>query len=151
MQLFGKVRLHEEDPKNVLLNSLQTTQNKFARFLNGSKLTDKINNNSIYKNLNLLSINQINAQIKLMEVWKSNRSPSYPVQWVNTNENKLRTDLRSSNQIQLKMTGMSNNQMSTFCNDAACIWNHAPDSIKSCTSIYTVKKEIKKFVSSIPL
>ena len=51
VQLFGKVRLHDDDPKNALLNSLQTTQNKFARFLNGSKLGDKINNNSIYKKI----------------------------------------------------------------------------------------------------
>ena len=35
----------------------------------------------IFKETNLLSVNQINAQIKLTEVWKSQNTDSYPIEW----------------------------------------------------------------------
>ena len=73
LQLYGKVRTNEQDPTESLLESLQTTQNKFARFVHGSTLLDQINTKIIYKETNLLSVNQINAQIKLLEVWKSQK------------------------------------------------------------------------------
>ena len=66
LQLFGKVRQIESDPTEALLESLQITQNKFARFLHGSTLLDRINTKTIFKETNLLSINQLNAQIKLL-------------------------------------------------------------------------------------
>ena len=40
VQLFGKVRVNESDPTESLLERLQITQNKFARFMHGSTLAD---------------------------------------------------------------------------------------------------------------
>ena len=68
---IGKVRNNNEDPLNQLLSSIQITQNKFARFINGSTLMDKINTEIIYTSQKLLSVNQINAQIKLSKIWKA--------------------------------------------------------------------------------
>ena len=39
----------------------------------------------------------------------------------------------------------------TCINDAAKLWNGAPDSIKNCVSIYSVKKCIKAYTSTLPL
>ena len=75
LQLFGKVRINDEDSTNVLLNSLQ---NKYARFLSGKKLTDKITTKKILSDLKIISINQMSAQIKLTEVWKSRNSSVPP-------------------------------------------------------------------------
>ena len=72
LQLLGKVRTIDEDSANGLLANLQVTQNKLVRFLNGSTLLDKVCNKEIYKNVNSISVNQLNCQIKLKEVWKSN-------------------------------------------------------------------------------
>ena len=47
------------DPSDSLLDSLQITQNEFARFIHGSTLMDKINTKTIFKETNLLSINQL--------------------------------------------------------------------------------------------
>ena len=43
----------------------------FARFLNGTEFSDKINTKVLLTNINMLSANQVDAQIKLTEVWKS--------------------------------------------------------------------------------
>ena len=65
------MRLSENDATEFLLDSLQITQNKFARFIHGSTLLDRINTKTIFNETKILSVNQIMAQIKLAEVWKS--------------------------------------------------------------------------------
>ena len=68
---MGKVRINITDPMNSLLKKIQVTQNKFARFMAGKTLMDKVNTEKIIHDTKLLSVNQINAQIKLQEVWKA--------------------------------------------------------------------------------
>ena len=81
LQLLGKVRINEEDPTNGLLAKLQITQNRMVRFLNNSTISDKISNKEIFLKNNLLSVNQLNCQIKLTEVWKSVNNQNYPLHW----------------------------------------------------------------------
>ena len=68
VQLFGKVRLNSEDSKNGELGSIQKVQNKMARFLNAKTLKDKIPSSDLLNNINMLSVNQLNAKIKIIEV-----------------------------------------------------------------------------------
>ena len=68
---MGKVRINNEDPTNGFLKSLQLTQNKAARFLNGNKLQDHVPTKQTFEELDILSVNQLCAQIKIREVWKS--------------------------------------------------------------------------------
>ena len=83
VQLLSKVRIIKEDPVNGLFKKIQVTQNKFARFLAGTSLLDKMRTDKIFEDLKFLSVNQINAQIKLQEVWKSKNLKNYPLQWSN--------------------------------------------------------------------
>ena len=55
VQLYGKVRLTESDPTDTLIKSLQTTQNKFARFIHGSTLLDRINTHHLLWNTTSIS------------------------------------------------------------------------------------------------
>ena len=148
VQLFGKVRLNEQDPTESLLKSLQTTQNKFARFVHRSSLMDHINNKLIFKETGLLSVNQINAQIKLTEVWKSINVNSYPIQWSKRNDVIKRPGLKDSNKPDLVITGYSIIQSQTFFNDAARVWNSAPDDIKRA-SHWAQQKTNQKFHSNL--
>ena len=40
---------------------------------------------------------------------------------------------------------------STYINDGAKAWNLTPQVIKDCKSLYMAKKEIKKFVKTLPV
>jgi hypothetical protein len=42
VQLYGNVRAISEDPENKLLGNIQVPQNKYARFLHGANILDKI-------------------------------------------------------------------------------------------------------------
>ena len=68
---MGKVRVSIQDSEQKDLMSIQRVQNKLVRFLNNAKLKDNVHANYLLNQLNMLSVNQMNAQIKLMEVWKT--------------------------------------------------------------------------------
>ena len=143
--------MSNQDPIENLLERLQVTQNKCARFLHGSTLLDKINMKTIYKETKLLSVNQINAQIKLVEVWKSLNLKNYPIQWSTRSEVMKRTGLKDSNKPELQVKGRSHLQTLTFSNDAAKIWNEAPKNIRESKTLVSAKKYIKLFVQTLPI
>ena len=70
LQLLGKIRWSDSDAQNSCLLTLQRTKNKLIRFLNSSRISDSIPTKTIIANLDYLSVNQTNAQIKLTERWK---------------------------------------------------------------------------------
>ena len=107
---------------------------------------DHINNKVIYKESNLLSVNQINAQIKLTEVWKSINIASYPIQWTKRNEVIKREGLKSTNKPDLMIYGSSQVQSQSFINDAARVWNSAPKEIKECKTLFSAKKLIPIYI-----
>ena len=151
VQLYGKVRTSDQDPTDSLLESLQVTQNKFARFVNGTSLIDRINTKTIFKDTKMLSVNQINAQIKLTEVWKSHNIKSYPIQWIKRNDVQKRSGLKSLNKPDLIISGLSNIQSHSFINDAARVWNEAPRQIKDSMTLSSAKKHIKSYVQTLPI
>ena len=71
--------LSEEDPTNNDIKAIQMVQNKMARLLNGKTLKDKIPTKTLLENAKLLSVNQINARIKLQEIWKILNIEEYPI------------------------------------------------------------------------
>ena len=62
------------------MKAIQTVQTKMARFLIGKTLKDKIKSKVLLANIKMLSVNQLNAKIKILEVWKSLNIDGYPLE-----------------------------------------------------------------------
>ena len=77
--MCGKVRNQDSDPTQGHMEDLQKAQNKLFCLLNNTRIKDKIKTKSIAEELKMLSVNQINAQVKLTEMWKSLNVENYPV------------------------------------------------------------------------
>ena len=59
--------------------SIQKVQNDLMRYLTGCQLKDKVSIRSLLDKLNMVSVNQLNAQIKLLEMWKTLHIEDYPL------------------------------------------------------------------------
>ena len=151
LQLLGSVRWRETDPMNKELESLQKCLNKLLRALNGTKVSDQISTRSLLVKFKLLSVNQMNAQVKLTEIWKSLHMENYPIRSVQLERNTDGTNTRARSSGQLKESKITHKSEKTFINDAVHIWNLAPTEIKNSTSLYSAKKVIKTFVSTLPI
>ena len=69
LHLCTKVRIDDLDLKSTTMKYLQLTKNRNLRAINNSKIKDKISVVSMLEKFQLLSVNQLAAQIKLLEVW----------------------------------------------------------------------------------
>ena len=150
LQLLGKIRWAPSDPQTSQLKELQKTQNRLLRFLNKSKISDKVSTNSILKKLNMCSVNQFNAKTKLTEMWKSVNLPNHNLA---INRCEMKEGMRSSRSIsggKLMEEGFSEKSTCTFINDATRAWNKAPTTIKNCKSLFSAKKAIKSYVMTLP-
>ena len=146
-----KVRTGETDVVQGFMNELQKSQNKLFRFLNNTRISDKINTKTIAADLKMLSANQINAQVKLTEMWKASNVVNYPIKLDKKDPLMDNHVTRSTARGDILLQGKSELCNSSFIFDASKIWNSAPFSIKNSNSIYQAKKEIKKYVCTLPL
>ena len=103
------------------------------------------------KELNMLSANQINAQVKLVEMWKWTNDPSYPIQCEKLEVSEGAWTTRAISRGDLRVQGSSLKSQSSFINDTNRAWNKAPQAIKNCKSLYSAKIEIRKFVVLLPV
>ena len=147
----GKVRISDEEPMQGFMEDLQKTQNKMFRLLNNTRIKDRITTKSIMVNLNMLSANQINAQVKLTEIWKSRNVEKYPIFSQKLNYDSDSRCTRASVRGDLVSEASTGKSQATFSNDAIKIWNTAPTSIKSCITLAAARKEIRKFVTTLPV
>ena len=122
-----------------------------ARFLNSKTLEDKIKTKVLLANLNMLSVNQLNAKIKLLEIWKALNVENYPLEITTkvTNQNTMNTRAMTSNQpIEI---GSKNLTQKSCISDAIRLWNLAPIELKNITNLISMKKATKTYVNSFPI
>ena len=151
LQLLGKVRVKINDPKQGDLDSIQKIQNKLIRMLNNVTLVDRQSTKSLLSNIDMLSVNQLNASIKLTEVWKAINNDGCPLKLTNqVCDNQLR-QMRTRNDTALVQNGVTEIRQATFLNDGIRLWNLAPAELKTCKSLFTVKKQIKAFAKLLPV
>ena len=99
----------------------------------------------------MLSVNQLNASIKLTEIWKAVNQQNCPLKISRpVHENPLR-QMRTRNDNALVEIGLTDLRKATFLNDGTRLWNLAPNEIKTCNSIFSVKGLIKSFVKTLPV
>ena len=99
----------------------------------------------------MLSVNQLQAQVKLTELWKAVNSENNPLKFTHqTPAENCRVTRAVSDKKLVQMKGFTLTNDS-FIYDATKLWNLTPESIKMSTSLLSAKAEIKKFCTSLPL
>ena len=100
---------------------------------------------------NMLSINQLIAQMKLTEIWKAVKDENHPfkIKVKTINQEEITTRGQVSGYI--KSNAKSNVTQKTFINDSIKAWNLAPNELKTTVTINGAKAAIKKFVKTLPI
>ena len=130
---------------------VQKTQNKLLRILEGKRIGERMPVKTMLQNQKMLSVNQLAAQIKLLEVWKAKQDGDYLVriefQSAGENERRTREDM-TGRAIE---RGRTNKARNNFVGDATRIWKRAPTSVTEATTLRRAKKAIKEFCQSLPV
>ena len=114
-------------------------------------MTQDHNSKSLAEKLGLLSVNQLNAQIKLMEVWKALNVEDYPLVIKQQETSQTGAVTRAAENRRPIEIGKSSQSKNTCVSDAVRVWNLAPEEVKGTKSLFLAKKAIKDYVKSLPV
>ena len=98
-----------------------------------------------------MSVNQINASIKLLEVWKALNDGQHPLKITTQSVPMEGATTRASTRGRPVELGGSNRLRNAAIGDGIYIWNRAPAAVQDCVSFYQVKKTIKTYVKTLPI
>jgi hypothetical protein len=130
---------------------VQRSQNKMLRILDGTLVSDRKSTKTLLDNQNMLSVNQIAAQIKLIEMWKASNDPQYPIKMKTRERQENAIETRSVTRGDLTEVGRSKTVKNRFICDAAKVWNKAPEKIRTSKTFTTAKKVIREHCKSLPI
>jgi hypothetical protein len=132
------------------MTMVQRSQNKMLRILAGALVSDRKSTKTLLDNQNMLSVNQIAAQIKLTEMWKASNDPQYPIKMKTRERQENAMETRSVTRGDLTEVGRSTRAKKSFmC--AAKVWNKAPEKIRTSKTLTTAKKAILEHCKSLPI
>jgi len=99
----------------------------------------------------MLSVNQMAAQIKLTEMWKSSNDPQYPIKMKTRDTQVEGIETSSSTRGDLTEIGGSTRAKKSFTIDAAKVWNKASEKIRTAKTLTTAKKAIRAHCKTLPI
>ena len=151
LQLCSRVRCEENEPKTNNMRIAQIAQNKMLRFLDGSRLKDRRRIKDMLDRVELPSVNQLAATVKLTEAWKTVNVDNYPISLLPTKVKMSEHMVRSGTRKQFNEYAKLKVSKSSFVYDAAKLWNQAPQTIKDCKSLQSAKRTINQYCKSLPI
>ena len=104
----------------------------------------------MFDNVNMLSVNQLNARIKIQEIWKTQNVQGYPIEIAKQTVTEDRTNTRANHEGRLIEVGKKAITQKTMISDAIKLWNKAPVELKNCTNIYQLKAHTRGYVKTLP-
>ena len=99
----------------------------------------------------MLSVNQLYAQVKLVELWKALNIEDYPLEIKQQSATDGKMTTRASEKGRPIEVGMSKLTKNASVSDAVRIWNAAPTDITGAETLYQAKNAIKNYVRSLPI
>ena len=151
LQLNGKVRISSSDPICEDFKEIQLIQNNLLRSLNDSKLRDMVSITSMLTRFGMSSVNQLNAQCKLLEIWKALNVGDYPLKSVQQTVNHDGVWTRADSRGRPLNIGKSNVVQRTCVSDAIRLWNQAPQEVTSSPNLSMAKSARKKYARKLPV
>ena len=151
LQLYGKARTKDSDPECSDFKAIQLVQNKLLRSLNGTKIKDMVSTSSLLQKFGMLSANQMNVQLKLVEVWKAMNVQDYPLKIERQSVQQNGVSTRADSTGKPIGIGKSLLTQKSCISNAIHLWNLAPVSVTGSLSLYQAKAEIKKYVRQLPV
>ena len=119
--------------------------------MTNTKLEDKIRTRNLLTQMNMMSVNQINAQIKIQEIWKALHVENYPIKVERLSSNGNGTTTRACTRGKLVEAGRSVIAQKTCINDAIKLWNKAPRRVTECLTLSQIKIQSKLYAKTLPV
>ena len=142
-----------DDPTNKFMKAIQICQNKMLRMLDRVSLNEHVTTKSLLNKYKLASVNQLSAEIKLLEAWKAVNITNYPFQMEKNNPERINIgrEIRTTSIKEWKDDCKTKAASESVSRDTARLWNNAPTVIKEARTLNQAKTETKKYVRTLEI
>ena len=141
------MRYHTDDPNPTAIQGIKVIFNRMLRLLCGAIKEDRISIKKMLERLGWLSLNQMAAEVRLIEVWKAlNVGTSLSEMF-----DRVQGNTRQASQNRVKLGTNSTLRESSFLHPRAKLWNLAPSTVVQAKTEGQARKEIREFVKRLPL
>ena len=139
-------------PINSSTDKIRVVFNDCLRLLTNKRRRDHAKIEDMLKELEWLSINQLCAEIRLLEAWKSVQPEDYCMKDTLQKKEKSRhMGTRSDNQTLLVTGDKDKFTNGSFVHLTAKVWNSAPINVKESVNLSEARRAIRKFVRTLPI
>ena len=147
LALFWPVRIENSDPHPTAIHGIKVIFNRMLRILCGTVQENRMSVKKMLQKLDWLSINQMAAEVRLIETWKAlNLDSSLAGMF-----EKVQGRTRAANQNRVKLEKNCKLRENSFLYPSCKLWNRAPLSVVEAKSESHARKAIRAFVKSLPL
>ena len=99
----------------------------------------------------MLSVNQINAKVKVQEVCEAINVDGCPLKIDCHRASDTSTSTRAMTEGRPIKIGKSNLVSNACINDAIKIWNQAPEDVNKCLTLPQIKKAARLYAKTLPI
>ena len=146
--IFCPIRVTQSDPHPSSISGIKVAFNDMLRLLCGAKREDHMSVEEMLKKLNWLSVNQIAAEVRLIETWKSIHT-NYCLS--NVFEKRVSSyETRAAGKNALEVEEKSRLRENSFQFPCTKLWNNAPQSITNAQTESFARKAIRDYVKTLP-
>ena len=110
-----------------------------------------LNRQSMLEKLGWLSLNQMCAEVRLIEVWKSLNLENYCLEDMFEKADSARINVRNSSRNRLKSSFKSRLRENSFHYPSVRLWNSAPIEVTKAITESAARNAIRKHVLSLPI
>ena len=151
LPLFADIRLSDIHGTNGLMKEIQVEINRGLRIVLGVRLADKISIADLSAKVGVPSINQLAAEVTLMEIWKTfqmDLPASSSFVWL---DDYTERTTRNSGRKLLSIPAPGGSQAGRFIRNATTLWNIAPEDIRNSEAQKEIKLKVRQFSRELPL
>ena len=149
LSIFCPVKIKPTDPTPTCINGIKIVFNDMLRLLCGSRRMNKLSVKKMLDSLGWLSINQLSAEIRLTEVWKSINTEYCLSDMFQLTKSNTRAVKKS--RVTTPKVILSRLRQNSFLYPSCKLWNCAPVQVTQAKSLAEAKREIRAFVKTLPL
>ena len=147
LSVYWPIRFKNDDPHPSAVQGIKVVFNRLLRILCGTVMEDKVSVAKMLRRLDWLSINQVAAEVRLLEVWKAlNLNNSLTEMF-----EKVQGTTRAANHNRIKVGSNNKIRESSFLYPSVKLWNMAPLSVVEAPNESNARKAIRDFVKRLPL
>ena len=139
--MASKVRIHEEEPKNEEIKSLQIKMNDMLRIILNIKRKDKRSIDYMLRKCNLLSINQLTCRSILMELWKARKF----------NVEGIMGKFKHRDNARFKDLFKTSEDPKSFISIASKLWERSSKRFRETNLINVAQEEAEKLAKTLPI